>query len=70
MIKSFDMRESYVGGGQDLTIFMREVDDVVRAIMEDTSFKEYQRLDSKKSSIMMDSNSYSEVGQVLELPFR
>ena len=42
MIKLFDMRESHLGGDQDLTIFMREVEDVVRQIMEDTRFKGQQ----------------------------
>ena len=39
MIKSFDMRESSRDGDQDLTMFMREVEEVVREIMGDAHFK-------------------------------
>ena len=39
MIKSFDMRESSRDGDQDLTMFMREVEEVVREIMGDPNFK-------------------------------
>ena len=42
MIKSFDLRESSRGGDQDLTMFMREVEEVVREIMGDSSIKGYQ----------------------------
>jgi hypothetical protein len=41
-IKKFDMRESSRDGDQDLTMFMREVEDVVREIMEDPRFKGHQ----------------------------
>jgi hypothetical protein len=41
-IKKFDMREGSRDGDQDLTMFMREVEDVVREIMEDTRFKGHQ----------------------------
>ncbi len=39
MIKSFDMRESSMDGDQDLTMFMREVEEVVREIMGDSRLK-------------------------------
>ena len=39
MIKSFDMRESSRDGDQDLTMFMREVEEVVREIMGDSRLK-------------------------------
>ena len=42
MIKSFDMRESSLDGDQDLTMFMREVEEVVREIMSDSRFKGHQ----------------------------
>jgi len=42
LIKSFDMRESSLDGDQDLTMFMREVEEVVREIMEDSRFKGQQ----------------------------
>ena len=42
MIKSFDIRESHLDGDQVLTMFMLEVEDVVREIMEDTRFKGQQ----------------------------
>ena len=45
MIKSFDLRESNRDGDQDLshlTMFMREVEEVVREIMGDSSIKGYQ----------------------------
>ena len=43
MIKSFDMRESSRDGDQDLTMFLREVEEVVGKIMGDTRFKLVQR---------------------------
>jgi hypothetical protein len=42
LIKSFDMRESSLDGDQDLTMFMREVEEVVREIMEDSRFRGQQ----------------------------
>ena len=41
-IKKLNMWESYRDGDQDLTMFMQEVEDVVREIMEDTRFKGHQ----------------------------
>ena len=41
-IKKLNMLESYWDGDQDLTMFMQEVEDVVREIMEDARFKGQQ----------------------------
>jgi hypothetical protein len=41
-IKKLNMRESNRDGDQDLTMFMQEVEDVVREIMEDTRFEGHQ----------------------------
>jgi hypothetical protein len=41
-IKKLNMRESYQDGDQDLTMFMQEVQDAVREIMEDTRVKGHQ----------------------------
>ena len=42
MIKSFDMHESSKDGDQDLIMFMREVEELVREIMGDSRFKGHQ----------------------------
>ena len=42
MIKTFDMRESSLDGDQDLTMFIREVEEVVREIMGDSRFEGHQ----------------------------
>lgn len=42
VIKAFDMRESDRDGDQDLTLWMREVEEVVREIMEDARFEGHQ----------------------------
>ena len=38
-IKCFNMRESNLDGDQDLNLWIREVEDIVREIMEDPIFK-------------------------------
>ena len=38
-IKSFNMREGSADGDQDLNLWLRELEDVVREIMEDPIFK-------------------------------
>ena len=38
-IKCFNMRESNLDGDQDLNLWIREVEDIVREIMEDPVFK-------------------------------
>ena len=38
-IKSFNMREGPADGDQDLNLWLRELEDVVREIMEDPIFK-------------------------------
>jgi hypothetical protein len=38
-IKCFNMREGPADGDQDLNVGMRELDDIVREIMEDPIFK-------------------------------
>ena len=42
MIKSFNMRESSRNGDQDLIMFMREVEEVVREIVGTYRFKGHQ----------------------------
>ena len=39
-IKCFDMREGPADGDQDLNLWIRELEDVVRELMEDPIFKE------------------------------
>ncbi len=41
-IKCFNMRESDRDGDQDLNFWMREIEDIVREIMEDPILKENQ----------------------------
>ena len=41
-IKCFNMRESDADGDQDLNLWARELEDVVREIMEDPVFKDNQ----------------------------
>ena len=38
-IKCFNMRESNLDGDQDLNLWIREVEDIVREIMDDPVFK-------------------------------
>ena len=47
VIKAFDMRESSRDGDQDLTMWMREVEEVVREIMEDVRFEGHQHFSFK-----------------------
>jgi hypothetical protein len=42
MIQSFNISEGSLDGDQDLTMFMREVEDIVRNIMEDSRLKGHQ----------------------------
>jgi hypothetical protein len=47
------MREGSLDGDQDPTMFMREVEDVVREIMEDSRFKGHQHY---RFEIQLDPN--------------
>ena len=69
-IKQFNMRESSRDGDQDLTMFMREVEDVVREIMEDSRFNGHQHY---KFEAEFDENGELLFGggrQVQVFPFR
>ena len=46
-IKCFNMRESDADGDQDLHLWARELEDVVREILEDPVFKGNRTLNSK-----------------------
>ena len=57
------MRETHLDDNQDLTIFTQEVEDVVREIMEDTSFKVQQHFRFQKK---LDDNSCQIVPAVVQ----
>ena len=68
MIKSFDMHQRHLDGDQNLTMFMREVEDVVKEIRRTHASKRSSIIDSKRSWMTMAANGILEERQVLELP--
>ena len=72
MIKTFDMRESSLDGDQDLTMFMREVEEVVREILAwaTLSLKDISTTSSRRSMTTKTGNGCGVGRPVQALPSR
>ncbi len=69
-IKCFDLREGPADGDQDLKAWMRDLEDVIREIMEDPVFKGNQNFSFEMDVDAAGKRLFGAVRPMLEWPSR